>query len=266
VIVGQRTAERLGIGVGDDVTAVLPEGTVTIVGLIPRQKRLRVVGIFDTHSELDARTAYLALGDAQRLLGVAPDAWGLHVRVADVFAAGEVAQAITALFGADRAIAVTWMRQHGNLYRAIAFQRAMMFLLLSLLVAVAAFNLVSALVMVVNQRRGDVAVLRTLGADVRTVVGSFVTLGSVIGIAGVSAGIALGAGAALVVEDGYRWLEAHLGISLMSQYFITYLPSDLRGHDVALVAGVALTLCVASALYPAWRAAALRPAEVLRHE
>lgn len=266
VVVGRRTAERLDIRVGDDVTAVLPEGTVTIVGLIPRQKRLTVVGIFDTHSELDARSAYLTLEDAQRLLGVPRDTWGLHVRVADVFAVDDVARAITAEFGPDRAVAVTWMRQHGNLYRAIAFQRAMMFLLLSLLVAVAAFNLVSALVMVVNQRRGDVAVLRTLGADARTIVGSFVTLGALIGIVGVATGIALGSGAALVVEDGFRWLESQFGLSLMSQYFITYLPSELRAGDVALVAGVALSLCVASALYPAWRAAALRPAEVLRHE
>jgi lipoprotein-releasing system permease protein len=266
VVLGRRTAERLGLTTGDRVTLVLPEGAVTIVGLIPRQKRLRVVGIFETHSELDARAAYLSMPDAQRLVGVPPQTFGLHVRAHDVFAAEDVARAIAATLGPERAVAVTWMRQHGNLYRAIAFQRAMMFLLLSLLVAVAAFNLVSALVMVVNQRRGDVAILRTLGADTGSIVGAFVTLGAVIGVVGVAAGIALGAGGALAVEDGYRWLESRFRLTLMSQYFISYLPSELRLADVVRVAVVALLLCVGSAVYPAWRAAALRPAEVLRHE
>jgi len=266
IVIGQRMAERLGVGIGDRVTAVLPEGSVSLVGLIPRQKRLRVVGIFDTHSELDERSAYLSITDAQRLFRLGPTVQGLHLRLDDVFAAGVVADAAVARLGADRIFGVTWMRQHGNLYRAIGFQRAMMFLLLSLLVAVAAFNLVSALVMVVNQRRGDVAVLRTLGGDGRTIVMSFVTLGAVIGVIGVALGIAFGAGAALVVEDGYRWLETEFGLTLMSQYFITYLPSELRMADVTLVASVALVLCLASAVYPALRAAALRPAEVLRHE
>ncbi len=123
---------------------------------------------------------------------------------------------------------ITWMRMHGNLYRAIEFQRAMMFLLLSLLVGVAAFNLVSALIMVVNQRRGDVAVLRTLGGGTRTIVVSFLVLGGVIGLAGVGLGLLLGTGAALLVQDGYQWLEHTLGLHLMNQYFISYLPAQVK--------------------------------------
>ncbi len=155
---------------------------------------------------------------------------------------------------------------HGNLYRAIEFQRAMMFLLLSLLVGVAAFNLVSALIMVVNQRRGDVAVLRTLGGGTRTIVVSFLVLGGVIGLAGVGLGLLLGTGAALLVQDGYKWLEHALGLHLMSQYFISYLPAQVKLADLVTVAAVALLLSLGSTLYPAYRAARLKPADVLKHE
>jgi len=266
VVLSRALAERLSLAAGDSVMAVLPEGSVTLVGLIPRQKRLRVAGIFDTHSEFDARGVYIALADAQRMFRLSGVVSGLSLRVSDVFAVATVAAAAADRIGSDRIYPVTWMRSHGNLYRAIGFQRAMMFLLLSLLVAVAAFNLVSALIMVVNQRQGDVAVLRTLGGDSRTIVGSFVTLGATIGVIGVVIGVALGAGAALLVEDGYRLLHDRFHVDLMSQYFVTYLPSEIRMGDVLLVTGVALALSLLSTLYPAWRAAALEPAEVLRHE
>lgn len=266
VVVGRSLATRLGVGVGDSVMAVLPDGAVTIVGLIPRQKRMQVVGVFDTQSELDARGVYLEFSDAQKLFRSKGSAQGFIIRVADVFAASDVAATVVDAIGEQRLYAVSWMRSHGNLYRAIGFQRAMMFLLLSLLVAVAAFNLVSALIMVVNQRRGDVAVLRTLGGGGRTIIGAFVTLGAIIGVIGVAAGITLGVAGALVVEDGYRWLEAEFSLNLMSQYFISYLPAELRIADVLIVASVALSLSFLSTLYPAWRAAGLKPAEVLRHE
>ncbi len=266
VVVGRSLATRLGVSVGDSVMAVLPDGAVTIVGLIPRQKRMQVVGVFDTQSELDARGVYLQFSDAQRLFRSKGSAQGFIIRVADVFAASDVAATVVDAIGDQRLYAVSWMRSHGNLYRAIGFQRAMMFLLLSLLVAVAAFNLVSALIMVVNQRRGDVAVLRTLGGGGRTIIGAFVTLGAIIGVIGVAAGITLGVAGALVVEDGYRWLEAEFSLNLMSQYFISYLPAELRIADVLIVASVALSLSFLSTLYPAWRAAGLKPAEVLRHE
>jgi lipoprotein-releasing system permease protein len=158
------------------------------------------------------------------------------------------------------------MRMHGNLYRAIQFQRAMMFLLLSLLVGVAAFNLVSALVMVVNQRRGDVAVLRTLGANTTTIVMAFMVLGCVIGIIGVGLGLALGSGGAVLAADAYRALEHTFGLNLMSQYFISYLPAEVRLKDIVSVAVIALLLSLASTIYPAFRSARLNPAEVLKHE
>lgn len=266
VVVGRSLATRLGVTVGDSVMAVLPDGAVTIVGLIPRQKRMRVVGVFDTQSELDARGVYIQFGDAQRLFRFKGSAQGFILRVSDVFAASDVAANVVDAIGDQRLYPVSWMRSHGNLYRAIGFQRAMMFLLLSLLVAVAAFNLVSALIMVVNQRRGDVAVLRTLGGGGRTIIGAFLTLGAIIGVIGVTAGITLGVLGALMVEDGYRWLESEFAMNLMSQYFISYLPAELRITDVVVVTSVALFLSFLSTLYPAWRAAGLKPAEVLRHE
>jgi lipoprotein-releasing system permease protein len=266
VILGKGVAAHLGVAVGDAVTAVLPDASVSLVGLIPRQKKIRVVGIVDTQSELDLRSAYLSLGDAARLFRLGERVDGLNVRLADLFSASLVGSDAVAALGSDKVYAITWMRMHGNLYRAIEFQRAMMFLLLSLLVGVAAFNLVSALVMVVNQRRGDVAVLRTLGASTGTIVTSFLVLGGIIGLAGVGLGLLLGTGAALIVQDGYRWLEHTLGLHLMSQYFISYLPAQVRASDLLTVAGVALLLSLGSTLYPAYRAARLQPAEVLKHE
>ena len=265
-VLGVGVAEKMGVGLGDRVTAVLPDASVTLVGVVPRQRRLEVVGIVETGSEHDARGVYLNLDDASRLYRLAGRVHGVHLRIDDLFAAAQVARWSVNTLGPDRVYATTWMRIHGNLYRAIGFQRATMFLLLSLLVGVAAFNLVSALVMVVNQRRSDVAILRTLGSDTRTLVLSFVVLGAVIGAVGVGLGLILGVGGALVIQDGFQWLQNALGVELMGQYFVNYLPAEVRLGDVLTVAGVALSLCLLSTLYPAIRAAGLEPAEVLRHE
>jgi lipoprotein-releasing system permease protein len=265
-VLGAGVAERMMVEVGDRVTAVLPDASVTLVGVVPRQRRLEVVGIVETGSELDNRGVYLHLADASRLFRLAGRVQGVHLRIDDLFAANQVARWAVNSIGPDRVYATTWMRIHGNLYRAIGFQRATMFLLLSLLVGVAAFNLVSALVMVVNQRRSDVAILRTLGSDTTTLVMSFVVLGALIGAVGVGLGLILGIGSALVIQDGFQWLQNALGVQLMGQYFVNYLPAEVRASDVLTVAGVAMALCLLSTLYPAIRAASLEPAEVLRHE
>jgi lipoprotein-releasing system permease protein len=266
VVLGAGVAQRLGVHVGDVVTAILPEASISLIGITPRQKRLHVVGILTTESELDARAAYLHIADASRLFHLGKRVHGIEVRIDDVFAADATAERLVDAVGSEQVYSITWMRTHGNLYRAIAFQRAVMFLLLSLLVGVAAFNLVSALVMIVNQRRGDIAVMRTLGSGSGTITTAFLVLGLLIGVGGVAIGVALGVGASLVVQDGYAWVERAFDVSLMTQYFVTYLPSELRLGDVVRVVVVALGLCALSTLYPALRAAALRPAEVLRHE
>jgi lipoprotein-releasing system permease protein len=266
VLIGGGLAARLGVGVGDRVTLVLPEGSVTIAGLMPRQRQVNVAGILHTGSELDARSVFLHIDDAARLFRLGDRVHGLEVRLDDLFEASAAATAMLTMPAVEPFFVSTWMRSHGNLYQAIGFQRATMFLLLSLLVAVAAFNLVSSLIMVVNQRRGDIAILRTLGAGSRTIVLAFVMLGAIVGLLGVGMGVALGIIASLMVQDGYIWLEQRFELQLMTQYFVNYLPSEIRVSDVVLVTAVAFGLCILSTLYPALRAAALKPAEVLRHE
>jgi lipoprotein-releasing system permease protein len=266
VLLGSGVAARLGIGVGDRVTLVLPEASVTIAGIVPRQRQVTVAGIVRSGSDLDARAIYLHLDDAARLFRLGDRVHGLHLRLQNLFAATDVGNELLALTARESFFVITWMRSHGNLYQAIGFQRATMFLLLSLLVAVAAFNLVSSLIMVVNQRRGDIAILRTLGAGGGTIVFSFVVLGGLVGLAGIGMGVLLGIGASLLVQDGYLWLERKFELQLMTQYFVNYLPSEIRVGDVLLVTAVAFGLCILSTLYPALRAAGLRPAEVLRHE
>jgi lipoprotein-releasing system permease protein len=266
VVVGAGVARQLEITLGDDVFAVMPEANVTLVGIVPRRKRLEVVGIIDTHSELDSRAAYIHIDDASRLFRLGGRVEGLHIRIEDVFAADTVARWAQDRLGRDRYFTTTWKRAHGNLYRAIGFVRATMFLLVSLLVGVAAFNLVSALIMVVNQRRADIAVLRTMGSNTRTIMVAFIVLGSMIGLLGVGLGVALGAAASVLIQDGYRWFEQVTSLNLMNQYFVSYLPSELRLADVVLVSGTALLLCLLSTIYPAWRAASTDPAEVLKHE
>ena len=274
ILLGRQTAEDLGVGPGDTISVVLPEANVTPVGLFPRQKRFRVTGIFKTDSELDHRAAYIHIRDAAKLFrrGMARASGGnlgvqgVQVRVSDLFAAQEIARQLVNSVGPDKVYASTWIRLHGNLYRAIRLQKNTMFVLLSFLVGVAAFNLVSTLVMVVNERRADVAVLRTLGASTGSIVNTYMILGTLIGVAGVALGIFFGLGLSLVVQDGYQWLDRTFHLNLMNQYFVNYLPSEVRWSDVGLIASTAFGLCLLSTLYPAWRASKLEPAEILKHE
>ena len=174
------------------VSLVLPSATVTPAGLFPRQKRFVVKGIIRSNSELDARAAYIHLDDARRLFRLGKRVHGYQLRLEDLFSAAQIAAVGMDTLGRDRVFARTWMRSHGNLYRAIGVQKTTMFVLLSFLVAVAAFNLVSTLVMVVDQRSGDVAIMRTLGSDTGTVVGAFVLLGATLGLVGIGLGLLVG--------------------------------------------------------------------------
>jgi lipoprotein-releasing system permease protein len=158
------------------------------------------------------------------------------------------------------------MRTHGPIHHAIRVQKTTMFVLLSFLIAVAAFNLVSTLVMVVDQRRGDVAILRTLGSDSSTVVIAFLLLGASLGLLGIGSGILVGSLVSLSLPALYMWVSATFSVELMSQYFVSYLPVEIRLEDIGGIAATAFALCIASTLYPAWRAVRLQPSEVLAHE
>ena len=266
VLVGAHAARGLGIGVGDAVTAVLPEATVTPLGVFARQKRLRVAGVVDTGSQLDRAIAYLHRDDAAKLFRLGRAVHGFHVAAENPLDAGVVRADVMRALGAHRYRARTWFQFLGNLYNAIGVTKNMLFLLLSLLVAVAAFNLVSSLVMVVNERRGDIAMLRTMGSSSVLAVGSFAVLGMVIAALGVCSGIVGGLALGLGAEAGFPWLEDVLGMPLMGEYLITELPIAFVVTDIALVAATALGLCLLATLFPAWRAARLNPAQVLRHE
>lgn len=266
VILGAGVARQLGAGVGDRVSLVLPAATVTPAGLFPRQKRFTVSGILRSRSDVDARAAYIHLEDAAKLFRLGKRVHGYQLRLSDLFSADVVAASAVNRLGRDRVTARSWTRTHGPLYRAIGVQKSTMFVLLSFLVAVAAFNLVSTLVMVVNQRSGDVAILRTLGSGTGTIVGAFVLLGVLLGALGIAVGAAAGTAIALSLPAVYDAITGALELDLMNQYFVSYLPVEVRPGDLTGIVVTALALCVLSTLYPAWRAARVAPSQVLAHE
>lgn len=266
VWLGSGVANVLRVEVGDSVTLVLPSALMTPAGIFPRQKRFSVSAIISSRSEIDSRAAYIHQEDAQRLFRLGDRVHGFQLRLDDLFDASEVAAAAVHVIGPERVFSRTWMRTHGTLYHAIGVQKTTMFVLLSFLVAVAAFNLVSTLVMVVDQRDGDIAILRTLGCDSGTIVWAFVLLGVCLGVAGIALGMLVGVACALSLPEFYGWISATFSLDLMNQYFVSYLPVRVIPQDLLGIAVTALVLCVAGTLYPAWRAALLRPSEVLAHE
>ena len=266
VILGARLAARLGVGVGDSVRLMLPLGSLTLAGMLPRQKRFQVVALLRSGSELDARAAFIHLADAQRLFRLGGQVHGYQLRLADLDAANALAGQAVRRLGEDRFFARTWQHSHGNLHRAIGAQKATLFVLLAFLVGVAAFNLVSTLIMTVEQRGADIAILKTMGAASAPLIGCFVLLGALIGVVGILIGIAFGTAVATGLPAVFAWINEGLNLDLMSQYFISYLPVDIWPSDLARIATVSFTLCVACTLYPAWRAARLLPSRVLAHE
>ena len=266
VILGSRLASRLGVGVGDPVRLMLPLGSLTLAGVLPRQKRFQVVALLRSGSELDARAAFIHLADAQRLFRLGEQVHGYQLRFADLDGANALAALAVRRLGEDRFFARTWQHSHGNLHRAIGAQKATLFVLLAFLVGVAAFNLVSTLVMTVEQRGADIAILKTMGAASAPLIGCFVMLGALIGALGILIGVAVGAAVAGGLPAVFAWINDGLGLDLMSQYFISYLPVDIWPADLARIAAVSFALCVICTLYPAWRAARLLPSRVLAHE
>ncbi|MCD9572102.1 lipoprotein-releasing ABC transporter permease subunit [Pseudomonas protegens] len=270
IVIGDKAATKLGVGLGDKLTFVAPEVTVTPAGMFPRMKRFTVVGIFHVGAgEIDGYLGLTNLQDLGRLhRWKADQVQGLRLKFDDLFQAPRTAWEIAQQLGENHYYARDWTRTHGNLYQAIRMEKAMIGLLLLLIVAVAAFNIISTLVMVVNDKKGDIAILRTLGATPGTIMAIFMVQGTVIGVVGTMIGAVLGMLAALNVSAAISALEGLIGHKFLNAdvYFIDYLPSQLMAEDVLMVCGAALVLSFLATLYPAWRAARTQPAEALRYE
>lgn len=265
IVLGKQLTDSLGLTLNDNVTLVLPEATPSAAGVIPRFKRFKIVGIFSIGAEVDSALGYIALNDAATLLRLPDGAQGIRMKLDNIFLAPEVSREIVRELPGNF-YASDWTYTHGNLFSAIQMEKAMVSLLLFLIVLVAAFNIVSSLVMVVTDKKADIAILRTLGASPRTITKIFMVQGTIIGVIGTLAGAVLGIVFASSVSGLLGWINTTFGLHLFDAYFINYLPTYLRWQDVLLIVTVSLLLSFLATIYPAWRAAKIQPAEALRYE
>ena len=268
ILLGRGLAEKLGVAAGDGVLVVIAQGNVTPAGVMPRMRRFTVAGLIDAGMyEFDQGLALVHIDDARRLFRLGDAVTGLRYAFDEPETAGQRIRAIAERLEGRYYIS-DWSRRQGNFFRSIQVTKSIMFFVLLLVVAVAAFNIISTLVMVVKEKRADIAILRTLGGSPRDMLTIFMTQGSVIGVLGTAIGVALGLLVAANVTAIASGLERLTGITLVDPrvYFISELPSEIRPADVVLIAGVALALGILATLYPAWRAARTQPAESLRHE
>jgi len=268
MVLGRDLARALGVIPGDKVALVAPQGTVTPAGVIPRLKQFTVIGTFDAGiGEADAGLALVSLRDAQTVYQLGDAVTGVRLKLDDLFAAREVARELMTSLPQD-VFASDWTRSHANFFRAVEIEKRIMFIILALIILVAAINIVSTLVVAVTDKQADIAILRTLGAAPGSVMQVFIVQGMVIGLIGTALGVAVGVVTALNIDVIVPAIENALNIKFLSKdvYLIPDLPSDLQAGDVLAVAAMALGLSFLATVYPSWRAARLNPAEALRYE
>jgi len=268
IVLGSELARALGVLTGDKVALIAPQGMVTPAGVIPRLKQFTVVGLFEVGMfEYDSGLALVHLEDAQKLYQMGAMVSGVRLRLDDLFAARGVARELMAKLDRDL-YATDWTRSHANFFRAVEIEKRVMFIILLLIVAVAAFNIVSTLVMLVTDKQSDIAILRTLGAAPGSIMQIFMVQGALIGVIGTVSGVLLGVLIGFNVDTVVPFVENLLGFKFLAKdvYYISDLPSDVQLRDVATIGIVSLALSFLATLYPSWRASRVNPAEALRYE
>ena len=268
VILGEALAQELGVQVGGSVVLIAPQGTATPTGIVPRMRRFEVSGIFRSGMyEFDRGLALVNLADAARLYRMGDDVTGIRLALADPLAAPATVRQLALALGGGFYVS-DWTRNHANFFRSIQMTKSMMFVILLMVVGVAAFNIVATLVMIVKEKQTDIAILRTLGAGPANVLAAFAVQGVLIGVTGIVLGVGLGALVATNLESLVHGLERLTGNKFLDAkvYFMSDLPAQVQLADVLQIGGVAFVLCALATVYPAWRAARTAPARALRHE
>lgn len=267
IALGMQLAQALGVGQGDTVMVLAPQGSISPAGFTPRMRQFTVTGVFSTgYYEYDASLAFMHVEDAARVFRDSGSS-GVRLRIADMQAAPQVAQRLQASLPGGL-YAQDWTQNNRTWFAAVQTEKRMMFIILTLIVAVAAFNLLSSLVMAVKDKRSDIAILRSIGATPREVARIFLVQGAFIGMVGTALGVGLGCLVAFNIDVIVPFIERILDIEFLPQqiYFISELPSEPEPKDIAVVALTSLVLSLLATLYPSWRASSLQPAQVLRHD
>lgn len=269
IVLGERLADQLNVVLGDKVTMVTPQVSLSPAGVIPRFKRFTVTGIFNAGAGFgfDSMLGYINLVDAQKLFEMSGDISGLHLTIDNIYAAPAISQQLASQLSPTARV-TNWTEQFGELFSSISLEKRMMFFILMLIIAVAVFNLVTTLVMVVNEKQADIAILRTIGATPRMIMAIFIVQGATIGIIGTLLGLIGGVALAMNVTSVVNWIETVFHVQFLSSsvYFVNYLPSELQSDDVWRICLFALGLSFLATIYPAWRASRTEPVEALRYE
>lgn len=269
IVIGEELATRLDVTVGDKITAITPQVSLTPAGTLPRFKRFTVTGIFRAGSGFgfDMALAYINLADAQKLYLLGSSVSGLHASIQNVYKAPELSMQLLQELTPSARI-MNWTDQFGPFFHAVKLEKTMMFFILLLIIAVAVFNLVCTLVMVVNDKESDIAILRTFGATPKMIMSIFVVQGAIVGVIGTILGVIGGIALALNATNLVKWIEGvfHVNFFTNNAYIVNYLPSELQMNDLIIIASTALCLSLIATLYPAWRASRTEPVEALRYE
>ncbi|MFA7553556.1 MAG: lipoprotein-releasing ABC transporter permease subunit [Spongiibacteraceae bacterium] len=267
IVIGEILSRYMGLYLGDEVSVILPQVTVTPMGVFPRVKRFKVTGIFQVGADLDGTTVFIHLADGQKLFQLGDQVKGLRLQFDDLFAAPAYLPKLLSIMPKGTT-ATSWSETQGSLFRAVAMEKTMVSLLLMIIVLIAALNIVSIVTMMVSDKRSDIAVLRTMGATPATILRIFMIQGVAVGAGGILAGLALGIPLALYVGDVVVWLEHLTGTQVFNPevYFISRIPSVLEWQDLLHISLWGLLLSVVATIYPSIRASRVHPAEALRYE